>query len=443
MKNTVTLTMIIAVCFTVQTVGQDSEHEPDGGANDAISLVQNEITNVIAKLEKQIPREQQLQILAEARIQAESLQGEDQLMATADVANEYLRLRFPEEAKQLYSKIAKTTQTPDLKIAANRALSDIAFVADNNIGRAIEHAENALYEAQLHQLDFKVAELLVKTGSLYFINEQPDKMKDCFDEFLELPDEIKKEFPREHLKANLYIGRALRDSKDPKAADYFAAISPIIKESPEAFELDLVLSIEIEKHPRSKPWNAPERIEQLVKLFDDERYEAEPEICDVGNQIFWAYFLEKEKELRRFDDFSKRFLKKLDSFLEQQETREPHVRTNIAQIASQTIGTYAFVCEKEKLKFDRDQLAEKLKQWMKTEKRLAGKFPLGVTRNEISNFVVAIREGVVDVLECNISQPDENKPPARVPTPLKSESPDEKSDDSGSETKEAQDDNGK
>ncbi len=442
MKNNVALPLIVLFCFVVPTFGQEPDHGSDDGSGDVVSLVQNGITNAIAKLEKRIPREQQLQILAEARIQAQSLKGENRTKAIADVANEYLRLRFPDEARQLYTEVLETSDSPDLTIDVKRALSDIAFVADNNIGMAIEHAEDALVVAQMHDLDLKFADLLIKTGSLYFIDEQPKKMKDCFDQFLELPDEIKKEFPRENLKANLYIGRALRDENDSGAAEYFAAIAPIIKSSPEAFELDLVLSIEIEKHPRSKPWNAPDRIEQLVKIFDHEEYEDEPGICDVGNQIFWAYFLETDHELERFDDFTRRYLKKLDSFFENRETLEPHSFSNIAQIASQTIGAYAYTGDKYRLKFNKEELAEKLNGWMQSEKRLTGKFPIGISRDNISDFVVAIRDGVVNVLECNINRPDEDAPPTRVPTPIENEALDNVPDGSKQTDKNPGEDDG-
>lgn len=409
-----TLLVIVSLFPQTPLLGQNPKHETDKGADDIISLVRNELTNAILQLEKKMPKEQQLQVLAEMRLRVESLRGEDRAIATMEVANEYRRLRFPDEAQRLYRDILTISDSPNLLIEVNQILAQMAFVNGGSANRAIQYSEKAVDIAKKNSFDQLTATLLIQTGSYYFINEQPMEMKSCFDEFNSLPAEIKDNDPRGYLKSNLYVARELSHIDPEEANRYRNRALDVLRRFPNKFDSDLILSVELENGSGVSNWNDPERIGQLVKLFNDKRYSKEPRICDVGSQIFWAYFVERQQEPRRFEEFAKSLVKKFDSFHEKLDSLDIHQRSSLVSIAPQTIGAYAFVCDEQQLKFDRKHLAKQAKLWIEEESQLSGKFPSGATRKQISSFVSAVRKGTSDVLEIDTRQ---NLEPDDEPTP--------------------------
>ena len=249
-------------------------------------------------------------------------------------------------------------------------------------------------------------------------------MKNCYQEFLALPENVQLQLPRESLKANLYISRALKDEGNLELSqDYFARVMELVNENPDVFEPSLVLGLELGAEEHSAEWNSPKRIERFLKLYKVEKYDLEPAIIDVGNHVFWAYFLERSKNkkcLDRFVAFAKLHIGKTKAFKKHQTEFSETDFESITQVASQTIAAYSFVCDENKLSFDQPELTKQLESWMQRATRMTGKFPNGTKRDELNKFGNAIRQGVVEVLELD---PESNKnKEALEPTPAKEDS---------------------
>ena len=190
---------------------EESKHERDSGSKNPANLVKNQIANAIESLEKELPKTQRLRILSEARVYAQNLKGSDRDEAVYRIANQYRRFNLTKEAKTLFASVVDQSNNPDFKIRSGMAIAEIEFLKEQNMNGAIETLEKSLMVAEANRLDDQKAKLLIRTGSCYFIDEQFEKMIDAFDEFNALPEELKAKFPREHLKANLYSGRTLRE----------------------------------------------------------------------------------------------------------------------------------------------------------------------------------------------------------------------------------------
>lgn len=400
------LVLALAGCFaSAYSIGQDSQIESDNGARGILSLAGNELSKTLAKLENDLPDNLKRQILKDALEKAWMLRWEERMNAFFEVAGNYRRYRMFDEAIELFDLIAQEGQSNRLKIKALRAKAELEFVASKNLTSAISAAEQALAIARFNKLPEDAAEVLIEMGSYYFINEQPEKMIEAYDEFNELPESVKDMFSREHLKANLYIGRALMAAGDPKAVQYFDRIEPIIDGDPEAFELDLVLSIMLELPGKQFQWNDPARIAKLQKFFLNERFANDPKILDVGNHIFWAYFLDRENEWVRFMEFGKAFKKRLQEFPDDLKTVESRELSNleqesVTQITVQTTAALAFALYDKKVEFPVLKWRAEVADLLSEEVKLEGKFPSRIARHDLNTFVDSIRKGVLDVLKC-------------------------------------------
>ena len=159
------------------------------------------------------------------------------------------------------------------------------------------------------------------------------------------------------------------------------------------FELDLVLSLALESAPAGERWNAPKRIQKLLKLFNNKTFERETEICFVGNEIFWAYFLEREAQWKRYQDFEKRFSTLLAS-----QSKDDKA---IVPLQVQTIGAHAYACEKNNKPIEREKMVETLNEISSKIKRLDARLPNRISRQQRQEISTAIRDGLVEVLKFN------------------------------------------
>lgn len=410
MPKKIILSCIFCLSLFGTTIAQEeTKHEKDSGSKSPANLVKNQITNAIASLEKELPKTQRLRILGEARIYAQNLDGNDRDAAIFRIANQYRRFNLTKEAKTLFASVVDKSNNPDFKIRSGMAIAEIEFLKEKDMKRAIESLEKSLVVAQSNGLDDQTVKVLIRTGSYYFIDEQFDKMIDVFDEFNALPEELKAKFPREHLKANLYSGRTLREQNDSRADNYFSRVESILERSKEGtFELDLFLSLALETAPSNQRWNAAKRIQKLLKLFNNKMHEKEMEICFVGNEIFWAYFLERDAQWKRYQDFQQQF----STLLAKQSKNEKQ----IVPLRVQTIGAHAYACKEHDKPVDRDKMVETLNEISSKIKRLDARLPNKISRQERQEFSAAIRDGLVDVLQFNPAKMKQI-PPVKEPTP--------------------------
>lgn len=366
--------------FVNSTCGQD-----DRGSSNPILKLKDSFADAISKAEKAVPRSQKFQILNNLRhkvtASAKTKHDPTQLLA---LANEYKRFRFYEEAIQLYREVAENDKYDSLSLmSANRWLSEIEFVANNNVKAAISHLQKAISFSP--EKSVARGQLLGKLGSYYFISEQTAQMLDVFEQFNELPVAVKNAIPDSHLKANLYSGRFSDDPK--KAAAFLKMASKIAEDRPDLFPADFVLSVFLERAEKL-PWNAPERIENLVRVFENEKYAKTPQIRNVAVEILLAYYLDAGKEWKRFDRHAQATLELLASYESKAEKD-----SQTARLYCQTLGISVGGADENKKDWKRSKLTKDFEEWNEKVKLMQFYLPKGTSRSETKRIIEAFTRG--------------------------------------------------
>lgn len=357
-------------------VGQDNRPPLDPGSSNPILKLKSRFSDALSAAEKAIPRSQKYQILNQERHRLKSnAQSQGDPRKHLNLAYEYLRFRFPEEAAQLLKDVVEMPSSKDeMLLEAHRALAEIEFVANDNLPAAIRHFEKAVRYAPTDSRSR--GELLGRLGSYYLINDQVDEMKKVFTEFNRLPEKVKFGLPDSHLKANLYLGRF---TDDPEAAqEFFDEAHRILAEQPDAFDPELVLSVSSEM-ANSKVWNSPTRIKRLAKLIDEEQFAGQTRLRQVIMEVFFAYFLEREKEWERFDRFVPRAIERLEKTGSQDDRpADPEVQVLICEV----VGIHAGAAEQARQKWDRKKSQETYRQSRAKMKQTQLYFPGGMTQEQ-------------------------------------------------------------
>ena len=369
----------------------------DTGSSNPLRQLQNEISNLRIQLEKDLPRDVKYELLSAAKKQIVSIPANQRAEAMMIVADEFRRFMFLDQARPLYEEVVLSNMVDaNQKILATQYLAEIAFVDDKDTGKAIELLNRAIDLCD--GATTKKGELLVKLGSFHFINGEEDKMVLAFQEFNTLPDQVRNALPTENLKANLYIARALKEKNDVESAMYYSEVQKIIDDNIDHLEKDLALSISLELDSNRVKWNDDKRIEKLVSLFRSKLFGEEQRICVVGNEIYWAYFLDCEAEWERYRQFHDDFLDRLKSLAAGESGA---AAAEARRFACQSVLAYAFACQSAKKQFSVNTLRKEFDDWSKGQKKFQVNLPEGASKKEYARMQVAIRVAAEEILKVN------------------------------------------
>ena len=360
----------------------------DDGSDELIDRTKNAITNLIANAEKSIPRDQKYLILKRAEKQLLA-SNPFRLQEALSLADGFRRYRFYDEAEMLYQKVHDSDQSDSAqKTRSMRYLGELAFVAKSSPADAIRRTRMALKTAEKDSVIR--GKLLSNLGSYYFVSDRLSEMKEVFDEFLQLPDEVKRSLPKVHFKANLYNAR---HSQDPvKSRKYFDQAETVVGAHPGVFDLALVLSVKKERWELGK-WNSPERIAQIDQWVNDESYQGLSELVPLAMDVYLARFLEYKKDWKRFSTFHK----KMVALIEANE-KSKKVNDQLSHFARQVIAMHAFAAKTDQRDFNQVEAKNEFLGWGKKDKSIRLYFPNGVTRDQLTAFRNAFVGGARDAL---------------------------------------------
>ncbi len=397
---------------------QDHGHHEDPGSRKLDDRLRSLASNQWEQLFRGLPDEVRLKMLEkwERQIFSAASDAEQGRMLTT-VANELLQLRQFESANRVFQSVgANEKYSPGTRSYAWRRAGDMTYLDQNlklgqhyfqkaaEVIEAIPEADRTWADQQ-HLLD-SLAKL---ANCIQCENSQSDELPLLYRRLLELEPTHGDANRSRFLAIGLDAARTMKSLNDAEeAAVYWRLVEKYVEDSLHGVTGQLTLIDELTSGLYR--WNDPARIEKLQKVWDDERFQAEPDILKLGNQILWARFLQRDAHRPEFEAFAGEMIQRGQS-LSHHSGPDWRKQEDVSVYTSQAMVALAGSRREDSPRADVAKLKQRFQE-MRGNQRVVARFPGGVSREELKTLHDAFHKVIRDVFEIDLDTDATVPPPA-------------------------------
>jgi hypothetical protein len=304
-----------------------AEEQTDTGATDQITLAQQAFNNKLAELGNSVPAGLKIAALKQYERELSLAKPKDENRKVDKytelhrVARDYWNLRSFDEATRVCLQIIDETGKSKVSAKAWYIIAKIQFGNRMDAAAAIEPYENAdsiLEELSKTSDDPEILSLrssvLNQLGDAHIVCKNKERAAETYRRFLEDKKMVKAANLPQLLNANLELSRYyVQIGKAETAAPYFDNIEGLL-DSKDAPAMVVIPSKMERIRGKWRDSKSPERIKALEEVWNSKRFEDDPRILLVGNELTLHYFFSGVKPAKQFDAISEEFLRRSRKF---------------------------------------------------------------------------------------------------------------------------------